>query len=63
MSRQADSSQLAGRYIRKQGRSIGGFHRTVLRFQPPLTIPRDQLECGVESCRTTIEASRDEAST
>ncbi|MFC6873133.1 hypothetical protein [Halobellus marinus] len=64
MSRQADSSQLAGRYIRKQGRSIGveGSHRNLQRFQPPLTVSRDHLQCTVERLQTTIEASQDEPS-
>jgi 4-aminobutyrate aminotransferase-like enzyme len=36
---------------------VGGFHKNVMRVQPPLTISRDQLETVVEGLREAIEAS------
>jgi 4-aminobutyrate aminotransferase len=35
---------------------VGGFHKNVMRFQPPLTISREQLERAVEGLRTALDA-------
>lgn len=34
---------------------VGGFHGNVMRFQPPLTVTRDQLREGVAALRTALE--------
>jgi 4-aminobutyrate aminotransferase/(S)-3-amino-2-methylpropionate transaminase len=46
-------------HLRDQGLivGVGGFHKNVMRVQPPLTISRDQLETVVEGLREAIEAS------
>ncbi|QIO24817.1 aspartate aminotransferase family protein [Haloarcula sp. JP-L23] len=36
---------------------VGGFHKNVMRFQPPLSITRDQLERTVTSLEQAIQAS------
>ena len=33
---------------------VGGYHKNVMRFQPPLTIDRDQLQRAVEGLRTAL---------
>lgn len=35
---------------------VGGFHKNVMRFQPPLTISRAQLSEAVEAVRTALDA-------
>ncbi|MWV39160.1 aspartate aminotransferase family protein [Natrialba sp. INN-245] len=35
---------------------VGGYYGNILRFQPPLTITRDQLERAVESLEAALEA-------
>jgi len=35
---------------------VGGFHKNVMRFQPPLTISCEQLERAVEGLRTALDA-------
>jgi 4-aminobutyrate aminotransferase len=34
---------------------VGGYHKNVMRFQPPLTIERDQLQRAVEGLRTALQ--------
>ena len=34
---------------------VGGYHKNVMRFQPPLTISRDQLQRAVEGLRTALQ--------
>ena len=51
-----------GKHLRKQEgiiMGVGGFHKNVLRFQPPLTISRDQLDRTLDGLRGAIEAHRD----
>jgi len=36
---------------------VGGFYKNVLRFQPPLTISRDQVERAVEAIDAAIETA------
>ena len=59
----AEFAKAIGKHLRKQGiiMGVGGFHKNVLRFQPPLTITRDQLERTVGGLRTAIEAHADDA--
>jgi len=59
----AEFAKAIGKHLRKQGiiMGVGGFHKNVLRFQPPLTITRDQLDRTVEGLRTAIEAHTDDA--
>ncbi|WP_408957795.1 aspartate aminotransferase family protein [Natrinema sp. 74] len=35
---------------------VGGYYKNVMRFQPPLTISRDQLERAVDGLRTALDA-------
>ena len=44
-------------HLREQGIviGVGGFYGNVMRFQPPLTISREQLETAVSGLRTAIE--------
>lgn len=35
---------------------VGGYHKNVLRFQPPLTISREQLQEAVDGLRDSLEA-------
>ena len=35
---------------------VGGYHKNVLRFQPPLTISREQLQAAVDGLRESVEA-------
>jgi len=34
---------------------VGGYHKNVMRFQPPLTIDSDQLQRAVEGLRTALQ--------
>lgn len=36
---------------------VGGFHKNVMRFQPPLTISREQLEHAVAGLRGALDAA------
>ncbi|WP_306059159.1 aspartate aminotransferase family protein [Natronococcus wangiae] len=36
---------------------VGGYYKNVMRFQPPLTISRDQLEYAVSELRMALEAT------
>ncbi|GAB3327934.1 4-aminobutyrate--2-oxoglutarate transaminase [Haloplanus salinarum] len=38
---------------------VGGYYKNVLRFQPPLTITRDQLDDAVSAVRRTLETLAD----
>ncbi len=46
-----------GERLRDQGiiMGVGGYHKNVMRFQPPLTIERDQLRRAVSGLRTALE--------
>jgi len=46
-----------GHHLREAGIviGVGGFHSNVLRFQPPLTIPRDELERTVAAIEDAID--------
>ncbi len=57
----AKLAKSVGKHLREQGiiMGVGGFHKNVLRFQPPLTISRDQLDRTVEALRTAIETHHD----
>jgi len=46
-----------GQTLRDQGiiMGVGGFYKNVIRFQPPLTIKRDQLQRAVEGLETAIQ--------
>ncbi|MFB6090151.1 MAG: aspartate aminotransferase family protein [Halobellus sp.] len=59
----AKLAKAVGKHMREAGIviGVGGFHKNVMRFQPPLTISRDQLERAVEALRTALEANRDGA--
>lgn len=49
-----------GQNLREQGIiiGVGGFYKNVMRFQPPLTISRKQLETAVTGLRDAIEDER-----
>ena len=36
---------------------VGGYHKNVLRFQPPLTIDRSELERGVDALESGLRAA------
>jgi 4-aminobutyrate aminotransferase len=36
---------------------VGGYHKNVLRFQPPLTIDRSELECAVNAFESGLQAA------
>ncbi|MFD1599814.1 aspartate aminotransferase family protein [Halobellus rarus] len=57
----AKFAKAVGKHLREQGIiiGVGGFHKNVMRFQPPLSISREQLERAVEGLQTAIEATRD----
>ncbi|GAB3314653.1 aspartate aminotransferase family protein [Haloplanus salinarum] len=46
-----------GHHLREAGIviGVGGFHSNVLRFQPPLTIPRDELERTVAAIEDALD--------
>ncbi len=46
-----------GERLRDQGiiMGVGGYHKNVMRFQPPLTIERDQLQRAVSGLRTALQ--------
>ncbi|WP_458187945.1 aspartate aminotransferase family protein [Haladaptatus sp. NG-WS-4] len=48
-------------HLREEGivMGVGGFYKNVMRFQPPLTISRDQLERAVAGLERAIEATAD----
>lgn len=48
-------------HLRESGviMGVGGFYKNVMRFQPPLTIPRDGLERAVAELDSAIEAETD----
>ncbi|MFB6281229.1 MAG: aspartate aminotransferase family protein [Haloferacaceae archaeon] len=54
----ADLAKRLGKRLRERGivMGVGGFHSNVMRFQPPLTVSRDQLRTAVEGLRAAIEA-------
>ncbi|MBV0926328.1 aspartate aminotransferase family protein [Halomicroarcula limicola] len=59
----APDSELAkavGTHLRESSQiimGVGGFHKNVMRFQPPLTISREQLERTVDSLEQAIQAN------
>lgn len=48
--------------LREQGiiMGVGGYYKNVMRFQPPLTIDRDNLDRTVETLRRAIAAETDD---
>jgi len=46
-----------GERLRDQGiiMGVGGYYKNVMRFQPPLTIERDQLQRAVSGLRTALQ--------
>jgi 4-aminobutyrate aminotransferase len=46
-----------GKHLHDQGiiMGVGGYHKNVMRFQPPLSIGRDQLQRAVDGLRTALE--------
>ena len=53
----ADLAKHIGKHLHDQGviMGVGGYHKNVMRFQPPLSIDRDQLERAVDGLRTALE--------
>lgn len=53
----ADLAKRVGEALRDRGvvMGVGGFYKNVMRVQPPLSIPRDQLETAVADLRGAIE--------
>jgi len=48
-----------GTYLREESNvviGVGGYYKNVLRFQPPLTISRDQLKRALSALREALEA-------
>lgn len=47
-----------GDYLREESNvvmGVGGYYKNVMRFQPPLSITRDQLEYAVDELRVALE--------
>jgi 4-aminobutyrate aminotransferase-like enzyme len=44
-------------HLREEGiiMGVGGFHKNVMRFQPPLTISQDQLQEAIEALRNALD--------
>jgi 4-aminobutyrate aminotransferase len=58
----AKLAKAIGKHLRKEEgiiMGVGGFYKNVLRFQPPLSITRDQLDRAVDALRTAIEVHSD----
>jgi len=57
----ADLAKHVGEHMRDAGIvvGVGGYYKNVIRFQPPLTIERPQLERAVEALRTAIVDEQD----
>ena len=53
----ADLAKHVGKHLHDQGiiMGVGGYHKNVMRFQPPLSIDREQLERAVDGLRTALE--------
>ncbi|WP_435176349.1 aspartate aminotransferase family protein [Halorussus sp. AFM4] len=53
----ADLAKSVSERLREEGivMGVGGYYKNVMRFQPPLTIEREQLESAVEALETAIE--------
>ncbi|TYT60817.1 aspartate aminotransferase family protein [Natrialba swarupiae] len=48
-------------YLREEEQivaGVGGYHKNVVRLQPPLSISREQLERALEGLRAAVDASR-----
>ncbi|MCU4802468.1 aspartate aminotransferase family protein [Halobacteria archaeon HArc-gm2] len=56
----ADLASRVGDRLREQGVviGVGGYYKNVIRFQPPLTIERQQLRRAVEELRAAIETEQ-----
>jgi 4-aminobutyrate aminotransferase len=54
----SDLAKAVGKHLREQGiiMGVGGFYKNVMRFQPPLTINREQLEEAVNELEVAVEA-------
>jgi len=57
----ADLAKHVGEHMRDAGVvvGVGGYYKNVIRFQPPLTIERPQLERAAEALRTAIVDEQD----
>lgn len=58
----AKLAKRVGKRLREDHRivmGVGGFHKNVLRFQPPLSISRDQLERTVDALEAVLDAEAD----
>ncbi len=55
-----DLAKRVGTRLREAGivMGVGGYYKNVMRFQPPLTIERAQLERAVDALREAIEAEQ-----
>ena len=53
----ADLAKHIGKHLHDQGiiMGVGGYHKNVMRFQPPLSIGREQLQRAVDGLRTALE--------
>jgi 4-aminobutyrate aminotransferase-like enzyme len=53
----AELAKSVGKHLREQGIiiGVGGFHKNVMRFQPPLTISQDQLQEAIEALRNALD--------
>ncbi|MFC6718990.1 aspartate aminotransferase family protein [Natrialbaceae archaeon GCM10025810] len=53
----AKLASAVGEYLREESKvvmGVGGYYKNVLRFQPPLSIEREQLEYAVDELRTAL---------
>ncbi|MGM0591617.1 MAG: aspartate aminotransferase family protein [Halobacteriota archaeon] len=55
----AELASRVGTVLRDHGivMGVGGFYKNVMRFQPPLTISREQLETAVEGLRDALDVA------
>jgi 4-aminobutyrate aminotransferase-like enzyme len=54
----AKLAKSVGKHLKEEGivMGVGGFHGNVMRFQPPLSITRSQLERAVDGLTTALDA-------
>ncbi len=56
----AELASAVSDYLRDESNvvmGVGGYYKNVMRFQPPLTISREQLEYAVDELRAALEAA------
>ncbi|NUB93901.1 aspartate aminotransferase family protein [Haloterrigena sp. SYSU A558-1] len=56
----ADLAAAVSEHLREESNvvmGVGGYYKNVMRFQPPLTITRDQLEVALDGLRSALEAA------